>query len=409
MKKIGIVTTWFERGAAYVSKQFKEVWERENEVYIYVRGGEDIEVNNPNWVTKNITYGKRYSHTNLDIIDLNHFEKWIKKNELDIVFFNEQHIWDPILLCHKLGIVIGSYIDYYTKETVPLFDIFDFLICNTKRHFDVFKKHSKVFYIPWGTDQSIFNQTQKKETQLDKVTFFHSAGMNPYRKGTDLLIKAFANLNLDNSKLIIHTQTNIFKFFPNLNKVCKNLIQSKKLEIIFETVSSPGLYHRGDVYVYPTRLEGIGLSIVEANSCGLPVITTNQAPMNEFIINDVNGTLINVASNKKRGDNYFWDESYIDLDNLTNIMRDYVLNIENLENRKQKSLEYSRYNFDWKKNSLALLSIIHEVEKRTDTRQIFKKIEKYEKSRGVKFYISNLVLVNKLKRMVKNILIKDSY
>ena len=47
MKKIGIVTTWFERGAAYVSKQFKEVWEKDNEVYIYARGGEDLAINDP--------------------------------------------------------------------------------------------------------------------------------------------------------------------------------------------------------------------------------------------------------------------------------------------------------------------------------------------------------------------------
>ena len=101
MKKIGIVTTWFERGAAYVSKQFKEVWEEENEIYIYARGGEDVALNDPKWQAKNIAYGQRYSYTNLDLINLNHFKKWIESNDLDIVFFNEQHIWDPILLCKK--------------------------------------------------------------------------------------------------------------------------------------------------------------------------------------------------------------------------------------------------------------------------------------------------------------------
>jgi len=408
MKKIGIVTTWFERGAAYVSKQFKEVWEKNNEVYIYARGGEDLAINDPKWTTKNITYGKRYSYTNLDLIDLNHFEKWIKDNELDIVFFNEQHIWDSVLLCNKLGVISGSYIDYYTHDTVPLFDVFDFLICNTKRHFSVFKDHPNVFYIPWGTNQRIFNESQKKETDLQEVTFFHSAGMNPYRKGTDFLIRAFSNLDVDNSKLIIHTQISILKFFPFLNKICKNLIQAKKLEIILKTVSSPGLYHKGDVYVYPTRLEGIGLSIVEANSCGMPVITTNQAPMNEFIINNHNGSLINVNSTKKRNDNYFWDESNIDVDHLTRIMKEYVLNIEELEKRKQKSLIYSNDNFDWNKNSIALLSIIDQVKFQNKTKEIINNIEIYEKSRGIKFYFSNLVLVGKLKKRIKNIFLKDN-
>ena len=31
----------------------------------------------------------------------------------------------------------------------------------------------------------------------------------------------------------------------------------------------------GDVFVYPSRLEGIGLCVPEALACGLPVITTD--------------------------------------------------------------------------------------------------------------------------------------
>ena len=69
MKKIGIVTTWFERGAAYVSKQFKETLEKEYEVFIYARGGEDIAMNNPDWDHRNITFGKRYSYTKLDLAE----------------------------------------------------------------------------------------------------------------------------------------------------------------------------------------------------------------------------------------------------------------------------------------------------------------------------------------------------
>jgi len=406
MKRIGIVTTWFERGAAYVSKQFKEVWEKENEVFIYARGGEDLAVNAPKWMCKNITYGKRYSYTNLDIINLKHFEEWIKKNDLDIVFFNEQHIWDPVLLCSKLGVITGSYIDYYTEETVPLFDIFDFLICNTKRHYSVFKLHPENYFIPWGTNQNIFNAKQKKDTDKEKITFFHSAGMNPYRKGTDFLIQAFLNLNSNNSKLIIHTQVDIFKFFPSLNKICKNLIKSKKLEIINETVSAPGLYCKGDVYVYPTRLEGIGLSIAEANSCGLPVITTNQAPMNEFILHGINGSLISVAESRKRNDNYFWEESYIDVDHLTFLMNDYILNIDLLEEKKQQAIKYSRNNFNWNKNSISLLEIVKQVKKRNISNETFEKVTRYEKSRGIKFYLANMLIYSKFKKGLKYFLTK---
>jgi hypothetical protein len=176
MKKIGIVTTWFERGAAYVSKQFKEIWERENEIFIYARGGEEVAKLDSKWNEGNVCYGKRYDYSNLDFIDLDHFEKWIISNDLDFVFFNEQHLWKPVLLCHDLNIKTGSYIDYYTAETIPFFRLYDFLICNTKRHYSVFKWHPRVYYIPWGTDTTVFNKEQQKETSENELVFFHSSG-----------------------------------------------------------------------------------------------------------------------------------------------------------------------------------------------------------------------------------------
>jgi glycosyltransferase involved in cell wall biosynthesis len=399
--KIGIVTTWFERGAAYVSKQFQAVWDKDHEVFIYVRGGENIAKNDPNWEYEKLTYGKRYSYTRLDLINLKHFESWIKENKLDIVFFNEQHIWHPILLCNELGIITGSYIDYYTPETVELFGIFDFLICNTKRHYSVFEWHPQVFYIPWGTNVDTFNIDQQKKTNLKEIVFFHSAGMNPYRKGTDYLIRAFNKLNLQNSRLIIHTQTEILNFFPDIEEIITKLKKKQKIEIIDETVSAPGLYHKGDVYVYPTRLEGIGLSIVEANACGMPVITTNEAPMNEFIKNGVNGHLINVSSKRKREDGYYWEESYIDIIHLQSILEDYAINIQNLEDRKRRALNFSMNNLDWNKNSKELLPIIKKVCILKEKGEVIDKVKEYENNRGIKFYIANIVFYQKAKQQVK--------
>jgi len=400
-KKIGIVTTWFERGAAYVSKQFKEAWELENEIFIYARGGESVAKGESNWNVKNLTYGKRYRYTRLDIIEINHFKKWIQQNELDIVFFNEQHMWKPVIACKELGILIGSYIDYYKKETVELFEIYDFLICNTKRHYSVFKWHPQVFYIPWGTNTKIYNKKQQKKVDKKQITFFHSAGMNPYRKGTDYVIKAFYQLNSSSSKLIIHTQTNILDRFPSLKHKFNSLINNKRLEVIHKTVPAPGLYHRGDVYLYPSRLEGIGLTIAEASACGMPVITSNVPPMNEFVVEDVNGKLVAIESSKTRRDGYYWKESYIDINDLVSKMHSYESNIENLELYKSKSLQFAQEKLSWDKNALKLLDIWKEIKPLNASKDCIHKIVLYEKERGIKFYIGNLVLYQRLKFWIK--------
>lgn len=408
--KIGIVTTWFERGAAYVSKQFKEVWEKENEVFIYARGGEEIAKDDDNWNHGNICYGKRYDYSNLDFIDLDHFKRWIKGNDLDFVFFNEQHLWKPVLLCHDLNIKTGSYIDYYTVETIPFFGLYDFLICNTRRHLSVFDWHSNIYYIPWGTNTGIFNINRQKKAKETEIVFFHSAGMNPYRKGCDYVIKAFYELKSRNIKLKIHTQVKLTDFFPELKEKIRKLEDEKRLEIIQQTVPAPGLYHLGDVYVYPSRLEGIGLTIAEASACGLPVITTDVAPMNEFVKESVNGKLVKVRNQKKRKDGYFWKESEIDVNDLKKQMQFYLENVQSLSKFKNDSYLFAHKNLNWEINSKHLLKVVEDISKIDFKKknEIYSKVQDYEDSRGVWFYVANTRFYRNLKTSLLRILRKSS-
>ena len=53
---IGIVTTWLERGASYVSRQYYEVLSKFHNVYIYARGGEKYEMNNPDSLLNKIKH-----------------------------------------------------------------------------------------------------------------------------------------------------------------------------------------------------------------------------------------------------------------------------------------------------------------------------------------------------------------
>ena len=67
---IGIITTWFERGAAYVSKQFEDIFSLNHNVFIYARGGEKYAKGDPKWNRPNVTWGKRnllYTPTQINI------------------------------------------------------------------------------------------------------------------------------------------------------------------------------------------------------------------------------------------------------------------------------------------------------------------------------------------------------
>jgi 1,2-diacylglycerol 3-alpha-glucosyltransferase len=289
---IGIVTTWFERGAAYVSRQYKATLEQQFNVFIYARGGEKDIAPGPDWDGSRVTRGKEPDVAIETAIDQADFSRWVTENAIDIVLFNEQRWWLPVIWCRQLGIKVGAYVDYYTERTVRLFNVYDFLLCNTRRHYSVFSWHPQCFYFPWGTNLNTFKPANSYLTINRELTFFHSAGMSPGRKGTDLLLEAFSRLSPP-SRLVIHSQVDLEPVFPELSPIISRLQHENRLVVTVQTVPAPGLYHLGDVYVYPSRLDGIGLSLAEAAACGLPLIATDSPPMSEFV-SDTNGQLVSV-------------------------------------------------------------------------------------------------------------------
>ncbi len=378
--KIGIVTTWQERGAAYVSRQYLKSLKKNNDIFIYARGGEKYAIGDKVWDKTYVTWGKKIPIHMPLAVDLVDFKKWIMDNEIELIFFNEQQWWLPVLLCKKLGIKVGSYIDYYTEETIKFFAIFDFLICNTRRHFKIFKWHPQAFYIPWGTDIELFKNRNFQSVDINILTFFHSCGMSPIRKGTDILIKAFYKLD-GKKKLIIHTQVNLKNTMPSLNTVIDQMVESGVLKIINKEISAPGLYHLGDVYVYPSRLEGIGLTICEALSCGLPVITSDNSPMSEFI-NGSNGKLVKIAKFKKRDDNYYWSQCEVDEKSLIEAMQYYINNFQLIDKFKFNARQSAEAKFNWDKNSLDLSNIFNEVKKLDNNNDIIEQIINFENNRA---------------------------
>ena len=363
--RIGIVTTWLERGAAYVSRQYRDVLREQHEVFIYARGGEQYAKHDPNWDDETVTWGKRvYSKFYVsNIIDLEDFRQWILKNQLDIVFFNEQNWWPPVDVCNQLGVISGAYVDYYKENTIPLFELYDFLICNTKRHYEAFSWHPQCHYIPWGTNVDVFTPKSYEPVRQDSIIFFHSAGMSPlYRKGTNFLLDAYEALNRAEAHLIIHTQVDLSEKMPRYAMLINKMINEGRLTIRKETTGAPGLYHLGDVYVYPTKLEGIGLTIVEAMSCGLPVISNNFPPMNEFIGSKA-GKLVAVKKIYSRSDGYYWPQCETDVDDLREQMAYYIDYRHNLSTFKKQARLHAEEYFDWKKRASVVQKAFLQVQK----------------------------------------------
>lgn len=375
---IGIVTTWFERGAAYVSKQFEEVLENKHNVFIYARGGESYAKGDEKWDRDNVTWGVRINSPFVaTVIQKSDFIRWLKTNQIELVIFNEQHWFQPILWCKQLAIKTIAYIDYYTEKTIPLFNIYDAVICNTRRHLQAFCKHPLACYVPWGTDVDTFLPKNNGLVNEDVVTFFHSAGLSGERKGTDLFIKALAKLNRCKFRALIHTQNDLRPQFPELAETIEWLVKDGKLTIITKTVTAPGLYHLGDVYVYPSRLEGIGLTIAESISCGLACIVPDNGPMNEFV-NEAYGKTVEIDKFYSRADGYYWPKCECSIDGLADAMEFYIDHPDIVIQQKQKSREYALRHLSHKKNFQRILQLVEETKIATIEPTLIDRINAYD-------------------------------
>jgi 1,2-diacylglycerol 3-alpha-glucosyltransferase len=296
-----------------------------------------------------VTWGRRDTHGHTTSVLWRDFKGWVLKNRLDLVIFNEQWDWVPVVRARReLGVTIGAYVDYYTADTVRFFDLYDFLLCNTRRHHRVFRSHRKALHIPWGTDTALFKD-ECRPVAADSVAFLHSAGMNPGRKGTLAALQAFTGLP-GNCRFILHMQDGLDRF-PEIAEVCRS---DKRIEIINKTIPAPGPYHLGDVYVYPTTLDGIGLTICEALACGLPVITTDAPPMNEFVRHGANGYLVQPHEHRARSDGYYWATSHCRPEDVRAGMLYYLNNLGRLAELKSSARQSATEQFDWRRNAAGL-------------------------------------------------------
>ena len=348
---IGIVTVWDERGAGYVSMHYRNYLSTFFDIYIYNRGYSKNKFQNDERVYKS----KKVSSFKPMSIHKKEFKKWIDKYKIETVLFNEQQSWDPIIWCKEWGIKTIAYIDYYTEETIELHNAYDLLICNTKRHYEAFEKHKNVKYFPWGTDLNLF---KPKNIDNKTPTFLHSCGFSPSRKGTDSVLRAFENIELD-FKLIIHSQIDLIKEYPELTYIINKLEKSEKLEIITKTVPAPGLYYLADYYVYPTRLEGIGLTISESICSGLVPIIPDCPPMIEFLPEQYKYK-IKVNREVSRFDGYYWPQCIISVNHLEELINLAIKEFPN-QNLKSSLKEWAIQKLNFRKNFKGLEFLIENL------------------------------------------------
>lgn len=359
--RIGIVSEWFARGAAYVSDQYRHTLEADgNKVYVYARG-DNVNRKDSRWAggTENVWNGTPCRVGIPKGIFRWDFQTWIREKKLDWIIFNEQHWIEPVIWARQLGVRTAAYVDYYRVDTLGDFAAYDVLFCHTQRHKSAFHWHPGAHFVRWGTNTKIF--MPRNPTESRPFTFFHSCGWSPERKGTREALEAWLLVPGD-SNFVIHSQKPLDHILRLLDPQPLNkALSAGRLQMIIGTVEPPGLYHRGDFYVYPTHLEGIGLTQYEALACGLPVIVPDDGPMNE-VASDNYSKLLPVERRLPRDDGYYWMENRVSVDSLVEAMVASEQQWQGHDVVSKHVREVAVREFDWEKNSRNITSLLTDAD-----------------------------------------------
>lgn len=339
---IGFVGIWFERGQSYVVRMMASAMHGLELVYdgggectfrshIFARSGgvwgqPMPPLRSGKWALPNITAYPKYQ---IEPTDLVH---WVRDNDIDVVCFNEEH--DFALPFVLKGIVpVVTYLDYFEQSWLPALGIYDLVITSTDNALRLVRNHAVAQKVPWTFDDVGLKgyYAPNPSDEARKHTFVHNAGwlgIN-FRKGTPEAILAFDMLSrkYPQISLAVFCQAPREKLPANVQDV---LAANKRIEWVTADLGDDLLrpYQVGKIHVYPSKLDGLGLCLLEALYCRIPTVTTDAPPMNEFIKQDIHGELIPVKQFAKRADGIIFPEAHVSVEDTAAAMERAYLRLD---------------------------------------------------------------------------------
>jgi len=234
--------------------------------------------------------------------------------QYDLVILNEWSCYKWVHEIKKFGISVIWIIHGNNRARFEFFKInkFDFsapdkIICVSdfvKNSFLEFQTKNNFLTIHNGVDlqriQNFIQENNKNKIRekfeiSDKNIVITIIGRINERKGQDVFIE-MANIvsqsNISNLRFVIAG----FGTDDDVDKI-KELIEKynlqSKISLILHPKNIYEIYLISDILVSCSRSEGFGLVLLEAMGFDLPIIATNGGGTPEFIIDNVNGFLIN--------------------------------------------------------------------------------------------------------------------
>ena len=296
--RIGISSYWFNRGRAVVGRHLRSALDQlGHETYVLARPSKDsaakpalIERGDV-WDQPGVTEASHYT------IPAEEIERWAREHELEAVFFDQNYQFEEIARLRSLGVrTLGRFVweqfePGHTEGAKRAFDVvYSVLTCERERYAALGIESPRV---RWGCHPELLEAAERFRDERPGdgiVRFYFPGGYMTRRKPLRPTLDAFRAANGKNLRLVLKAQVE-----RRANLVRRGARKDKRVAPIFDDMPTDE-HHRllasVDAFLAPSRWEGLGLHLYEAAAFGVPVITNDNPPMNEVVVDGEGGVLV---------------------------------------------------------------------------------------------------------------------
>ena len=149
-----------------------------------------------------------------------------------------------------------------------------------------------IWYVPNGVEEQFFIPRTFPEKTLCELLY---VGTWLDRKGVYYLAEAFGLV----AKRIPGIRLTVAGSSVSAEQVKKMFASELRDQVhvtpFVKREDIPAMYAGHDIFVFPSLVEGMPLTLLEAMATGMPVVTTNTCGMADVVENDMNGLLVPAA------------------------------------------------------------------------------------------------------------------
>jgi glycosyltransferase involved in cell wall biosynthesis len=316
--RVGIVAYWFNRGQAVVARQIRAALEDlGHETFVLARPTRKTNIR-PDWIDREGVWAQEGVTAASDYaIPLEEYMAWAEDVRPDVVMFDQNYQFEEIAQLRRAGVrTVGRFVwEHFSDEHVEAAnEAFDRIYSLTGAEHDRYARMGiEPVRVRWGCFPDLVELGDRADAERREpgwisplgfpggnegsVVYLFPGGFMSKRKPLTETIDAFRAADGGHLRMILKAQVERqAKRVARLARGGRRFgIRDHRIELVtadLPTEEYLRMFAAADVCLAPSRWEGLGLHLYEATALGVPIITNDNAPMNEVVTDGLNGLLV---------------------------------------------------------------------------------------------------------------------